>query len=94
MLQNDLELVKTHVINSENRIRNQRKVIAILAARRQPLQQAQGLLHLFEVTWQAHVDHLAELQKLIDRQLKPRREMGFRSRCREASEERRVRSSY
>lgn len=69
-LQTDLELVKTHVANSENRVRNQRKVIAILSARRQSLQQAQGLLHLFEVTWQAHVDHLAELQKLSSRQLK------------------------
>ena len=72
----DLELVQQHVANAEARVKNQRKAIAILGARGEPLQHARTLLHLFELTRQAHLDHLAELEEILARQSRPYRSMG------------------
>ena len=81
--QSDLDMVKQHVTNSEVRIETQRKLIAILAAQRQPLKQARELLHLFEVTLQAHVDHLVHVEEIAGHRARPRRSgerVGRRSR--------------
>lgn len=83
-------MVKLHVANSSVRIATQRKLIAILAAKRQPLEQARELLHLFEVTWQAHVDHLVHVEELANRPLKSRRDAGIRTRHREVAETLRI----
>ena len=71
-LESDLDMVKRHVGNAELRLTSQRKLIAILAAQLQPLKQARELLHLFEVTWQAHVDHLLHVEELASHRAKPR----------------------
>ena len=60
--ESDLDIVKRHVRSAELRIASRRKLIAFLAARRQLLKQAREPLHLFEVTWQAHVDHLVHVE--------------------------------
>lgn len=88
--ESDVDMVKRHVRNAEARLAAQRKMIAILAARRQPLKQAQELLQLYEFTWQAHVDHLAHVEDVARRRALPGRE-GGRSGYREASERMRVR---
>jgi hypothetical protein len=81
--ESDIDMVKRHVLNAEQRVVAQRKMIALLAARRLPMKQAQDLLHLFEATWQAHVNHLAALEEVERRRLFPRRSgerVGPRSR--------------
>jgi hypothetical protein len=60
--ESDLDIVKRHVRSAELRIASRRKLIAFLAARRQLLKQAREPLHLFEVTRQAHVDHLVHVE--------------------------------
>lgn len=70
-LESDLDLVRRHVRNAELRLGAQRKIVAILAARRQPMKQALELLQLYEVTWQAHVDHLAHIEDVVQRRETP-----------------------
>jgi hypothetical protein len=86
----DLELVQRHVANSETRVDNQRKAIAILAARGQPLQHARRLLRLFEVTRQAHIDHLAQLEEILARQSRPYGSSGVGEHRHQGSGERRA----
>ena len=88
--ESDLDMVKRHVANAELRLASQRKLIAILAVRRQPLKQAQELLHLYEAMWQAHVDHLVHVEDVARRRALPGNE-GGRSGCREAAGQVRVR---
>lgn len=71
--ESDIDMVKRHVVSAELRIASQKKMIALLAARRLPMKHAQDLLHLFEATWQAHVDHLAHVEDVARRSLMPRR---------------------
>jgi hypothetical protein len=81
--ESDLDMVKRHVRNAELRVAAQRKLIALIAARRLPLKQALELLHLYEVTLQAHVDHLAHIEDITRRRALPRRSgerVGRRSR--------------
>jgi hypothetical protein len=58
-LDSDIDLIRRHVTNAKLRLFAQRKLVAFLAARRQPLTQAQELLQLHDETWRAHVDHLS-----------------------------------
>ena len=88
--ESEIDMVKRHVMNAELRLASQRKLIAILAARRQPLKQAQELLHLYEITWQGHVDHLVHLEDVARRRALPGAE-GGRSGCREGTGQVRVR---
>lgn len=88
--ESDLDIVKRRVVNSELRIASQRKLIAILAARRQPLKKAQELLHLYEEMRQAHVDHLVHVEDVARRRALPGNE-GGRSGCRETAGQVRVR---
>ena len=79
----DLDIVKGHVRNAELRVAAQRKLIALLAARCLPLKQAQELLHLYQVTLQAHADHLVHIEEIAIRRARPRRSgerVGRRSR--------------
>ncbi len=76
----DIDMVKQHVANAEARIATQRQRIAILASQRQPLKQARELLHLFELTWQAHVDHLAHVEEVMRIRACPGRRAGMRAR--------------
>lgn len=81
--ESDLEMVKRHVRNAELRVAAQRKLIALIAVRRLPLKEAQELLHLYEVTLQAHVDHLVHVEDIALRRARPRRSgerVGRRSR--------------
>jgi hypothetical protein len=79
----DLEMVRRHVRNAELRVAAQRKLVALIAARRLPLKEALELLHLYEVTLKAHVDHLAHVEDIAQRCARPRRSgerLGRRSR--------------
>ena len=71
--ESDLDMVKRHVRNAELRVAAQRKLIALIAARRLPLREALELLHLYEVTLQAHVDHLTHVEDIARRRALPRR---------------------
>lgn len=76
-------MVKRHVRNAELRVAVQRKLVALIAARRLPVKEARELLHLYEVTLQAHVDHLAHVEDIAQRRARPRRSgerVGLRSR--------------
>ena len=76
-------MVKRHVRNAELRVVAQRKLVALIAARRLPVKEARELLHLYEVTLQAHVDHLAHVEDIAQRRARPRRSgerVGSRSR--------------
>jgi hypothetical protein len=78
----EIDMVKRRVTNAELRLAAQKKMVALLAARRLPMRQAQEQLQLYEAALQAHVDHLAHLEDVARRQLVPRRsgERGSRSR--------------
>src|SRR3984957_3809323 len=81
--ESDLDMVKRHVRNAELRVAAQRKLIALIAARRLPLKEALELLHLYEVTLQAHKDHLVHVEEIAMRRARPRRSgelVGRRSR--------------
>jgi hypothetical protein len=81
--ESDLDMVKRHVRNAELRVAAQRKLIALIAVRRLPLKEAHELLHLYEVTLQAHVDHLDHVEDIALRRARPRRSgerVGRRSR--------------
>jgi hypothetical protein len=81
--ESDIDMVKRHVRNAELRVAAQRKLIALIAARRLPLKQALELLHLYEETLRAHIDHLAHVEDVARRRALPRRSgerVGRRSR--------------
>ncbi len=84
--ESDLEIVSRHVKNAEARVATQRKLIALLAVRRQPLKQANELLHLLEETSRVQAVHLVEMEEIVSRRARPRRIAGTRIRYREASE--------
>ena len=79
----DLDMVRRHVENAQRRVAAQRKLIALIAARRLPLKEARDILNLYEATLQAHVDHLAHVEDIASRSARPRRSgerVGRRSR--------------
>ena len=71
--ESELDMVKRHVRNAEARVAAQRKMIALLAARRLPLRAAQEQLQLYEFALQAHIDHLAHLEDVARRSALSRR---------------------
>lgn len=66
-------MAKRLVRNGEARVAAQRKMIALLAARRLPLREAQDLLQLYEFALQTHVDRLAHIEDVARRSAIPRR---------------------
>lgn len=83
--ESDLEMVQRHVRNAESRIANHRRLIALLAANRQPLEQARELLHLFEATYRAQVEHLSHVEEIARQRAVPRNS-AMRSAHREAAQ--------
>jgi hypothetical protein len=71
--ESELDMVKRRVRNAEVRLASQRKLIALLAAQRQPLKQAREQLHLYEEMWQTHVDHLVHVEDVARRRALPTR---------------------
>lgn len=69
-------MVKRLVRNGEARVAAQRKMIALLAARRLPLREAQERLQLYEFALQAHIDRLAHIEDVARRSAMPRRSGG------------------
>ena len=84
--ESDLAMVQRHVRSAEARIVNQRRLIAVLAAQRQPLGEARELLHLFETTCEAHVEHLSHIEDVMRRQREMPRTSAMRSAHREAAQ--------
>jgi hypothetical protein len=70
------EMVTRLVRNGEARVAAQRKMIALLAARRLPLREAQEQLQLYEYALQTHVDRLAHIEDVARRSAVPRRGSG------------------
>ena len=60
----DMIVAIGHAESAAFRVANQRKLIAILAARRQPLNQAKEVLSLLEQTSLVHIAHLERLEEL------------------------------
>ena len=71
--ESDLDMVRRHVANAERRVAAQRKLNALIAARRLPIKDARELLALYEATLQAHLDHLAHIEDIASRLERPRR---------------------
>ena len=92
--ESDLDIVKRHVQNSQQRVTTQREVMVILVAKLQPTQQARELLQLFEETWQAHADHLSHVEESVRQHASPARRAGARAKHREAADQIRVRRAH
>jgi hypothetical protein len=69
-------MVKRLVLSAEARVAAQRKMIALLAARRLPLREAQESLRLYEFALQTHIDRLAHIEDVARRSAIPRRGSG------------------
>jgi hypothetical protein len=83
--ESDIDMALRHVRNAESRITNQRRLIALLGARRRPLKQARELLHLFEATCQTQVEHLSHVEEVMRQRAVPRTS-AMRSAHREAAQ--------
>ena len=71
--ESEIDIVRRQVANAELRLAAQKKMVALLAARRLPIRQAQDLLQLYENAWKTHVEHLAHLEDVANRRFVPRR---------------------
>ena len=82
----DLAMARRHIENAEQRVGNQRQLVAILAVRRQPLSQAREVLGLLEETLRVQTERLVDLENWARRLGRSRRTAGTRAAHREVAD--------